>query len=221
MSKAVKVVVADDHVIVRDGLKLILDTAEEIHIVGVAADGEEALKLVAEHEPDVVLMDLRMPNMDGLSAIEHINEDNPEIAVVILTTYSEDDMVLRALQLGAKGYVLKDVTRESLIDTILAAARGETLLSAQVMEKIVASTQGGADRAAGKAGIDNTLTEREQQVLEAAAAGKTNKGIAFDLGISDRTVKAHLKSVYEKLGVDSRAAAIATAAQNGWLPPME
>ncbi|MBC8504937.1 MAG: response regulator transcription factor [Anaerolineales bacterium] len=221
MTTAIRVIVTDDHVIVRDGLQLILETAEGIEVVGVAADGEQALRLTAEQNPDVILMDLRMPNMDGLTAIEHLQRDHSGVAVVILTTYNEDQMVMRALQAGAKGYILKDVTRESLIRTIQAAARGETLLSPEVMQKVLAFSQSPPEQPKPKDSAGITLTDREQEVLEAVATGETNKGIAFQLGISERTVKAHLKTTYDKLGVDSRAAAIAVAAQRGMLPPVE
>ena len=220
MTELIRVIITDDHVIVRDGLQLILETVEGIEVVGVAADGEEALRIAGEQNPDVILMDLRMPNMDGLTAIEHLSRDHPEVAVVILTTYSEDQMVMRALQAGAKGYILKDVTRESLISTVQAAARGETLLGPEVMQKVMAFTQSPPDPPKQEDNDGISLTEREQEVLEAVATGETNKGIAFNLGITERTVKAHLKSIYQKLGVDSRAAAIAVAAQRGLLPPV-
>ena len=133
MNETIRVLITDDHSIVREGLTLILETAESIEVVGEAADGAEALKLVAEKEPDVVLMDLRMPGMDGLTAIEHLQRDQPQVAIIILTTYNEDDLMLRGLQAGAKGFLLKDTPRQTLLDTIYAAAKGESLLSADVM----------------------------------------------------------------------------------------
>ena len=215
MNETIRVLITDDHSIVREGLTLILETAESIEVVGEAADGAEALKLVAEKEPDVVLMDLRMPGMDGLTAIEHLQRDQPQVAIIILTTYNEDDLMLRGLQAGAKGFLLKDTVRETLLDTIYAAAKGESLLGADVMARLLIQTQRGGKRPSTTK--ENPLTDRELQTLQAVAAGETNKGIALQLGISERTVKAHLTSVYNKLGVDSRAAAIAVAAQNGWL----
>ena len=219
MNNLIRVLITDDHSIVREGLALILETADDIEVVGEAADGAEALQLAAEHQPDVILMDLRMPGMDGLTAIEHLQRDHPKIAVVILTTYNEDDLMLRGLQAGAKGFLLKDTPRGTLLDTIQAAAKGESLLSADVMSRLMANMQ-----AAGKSGMaqnqpakESPLTDRELETLRAVADGMTNKGVAVHLGISERTVKAHLTSVYNKLGVDSRAAAIATAAQKGFL----
>lgn len=220
MSKTIRVLITDDHSIVREGLSLILETVDDIEVVGEAAEGSEALQLVAERQPDVVLMDLRMPGMDGLTTIEHLQRDHPQVAIVILTTYNEDDLMMQGLQAGAKGFLLKDTSRESLLATIQAAAKGESLLSGDVMARLLSFTQNSGKLQAeerSSATIPSPLTERELETLRAVADGETNKGIALLLGITERTVKAHLTSVYNKLGVDSRAAAIAVAAQNGWL----
>ncbi len=216
MPDTISVLIADDHQIVREGLRLILETASGIDVVGEAADGAEALRLVTDLNPDVVLMDLRMPGMDGLTAIERLQHDQSQVAVVILTTYNEDDLMLRGLRAGARGYLLKDTDRQTLIDTIRAAARGETLLTAEVVDRILSYTTGGTPATSSSGALD--LTGREQQVLEAAALGERNKEIARRLGITERTVKAHLTNIYNKFGVDSRAAAIAVAAQRGLLP---
>jgi NarL family two-component system response regulator YdfI len=209
----IKIVIADDHLIIRQGLKLILETESDFDLVGEAGDGAEALQICAQTHPQVVLMDLRMPGMDGLTAIEKLHVDQPETAVVILTTFNEDDLLIRGLQAGAKGYLLKDTTRETLFNAIRAAARGETLLSPETMLRLLNQVE-----RPSRLVIDNiNLTEREQQVLKAVALGERSKEVAFKLGISERTVKAHLASIYNKLGVDSRAAAIAIAAQRGWL----
>ncbi|MDP3449223.1 MAG: response regulator transcription factor [Anaerolineaceae bacterium] len=209
----IKIVIADDHLIIRQGLKLILDTESDFDLVGEAGDGAEALQICAQTHPQVVLMDLRMPGMDGLTAIEKLHVDQPETAVVILTTFNEDDLLIRGLQAGAKGYLLKDTTRETLFNAIRAAARGETLLSPETMLRLLNQVE----RPSRLVNDDINLTEREQQVLKAVALGERSKEVAFKLGISERTVKAHLASIYNKLGVDSRAAAIAIAAQRGWL----
>jgi len=216
MSEAIRLLIADDHLIVRQGLRLILETEDGFELVGEATDGAEAVKLAGELHPDVILMDLRMPGMDGLTAIEQLAEKQPEIAIVILTTFNEDDLMVRGLRSGAKGFLLKDTDRETLFDSIRAAARGETLLKPEVMTRLLAQTQAPSGSKSKVENID--LTEREMEVLQAAAQGKTSKEIAFALGISERTVKAHLGSIYQKLGVDSRAAAIAAAAGRGWLP---
>jgi len=215
MSDIIRLLIADDHLIVRQGLRLILETEEGFELVGEASDGTEAVKLAGELHPDVILMDLRMPGMDGLTAIEQLAETQPEIAIVILTTFNEDDLMVRGLRAGAKGFLLKDTNRETLFDSIRAAARGETLLKPDVMTRLLAQTQSPSGEKSRLENVD--LTEREMEVLQAAAQGKTSKEIAFALGISERTVKAHLASIYQKLGVDSRAAAIAAAAGRGWL----
>ena len=218
MTELIRVLITDDHFIVREGLRLILETAVNIEVVGEATDGAEAIQFVAEHKPDVVLMDMRMPGMDGLTAIEHLQRDHPDVAVVILTTFNEDELMLRGLQAGARGFLLKDTPRDMLLDTIQAAAKAETLLQPDIMSRLLAHTQAKATNVGEKTAVPpSPLTERELEVLQTVANGETNKGIALQLGISARTVKAHLTSIYNKLGVDSRAAAIAVAAQKGWL----
>jgi NarL family two-component system response regulator YdfI len=216
VAETIRVLIADDHLIVRQGLRLILETDDRLELVGEASDGAEALELARELEPDVVLMDLRMPGMDGLTAIERLQVEQPQVNVVILTTFNEDELMMRGLRAGAKGYLLKDTSRESLFAAIRAAAKGEALLSPEVMERLLARMDSGPTQAGRAGGIE--LTAREQEVLEAVARGERSKEIAFHLGISERTVKAHLSSIYNKFGVDSRAAAIAVAAQRGILP---
>ena len=210
---SVRILIADDHLIIRQGIRLILETGEDFELVGEAADGAEALRLCRELHPDVVLMDLRMPGMDGITAIEHLRVEMPEIGVVILTTFNEDDLMRRGLRAGAKGYLLKDTSRERLFHAIQAAARGETLLAPEMLLKLL----NGAENPPPTEGGMLKLSEREMEVLAAVARGQRSKEIALKLGISERTVKAHLASIYNKLGVDSRAAAIAIAAQRGLL----
>jgi NarL family two-component system response regulator YdfI len=211
----IRVLITDDHLVVREGLHFILETADDIEVVGEAVDGAECLRLVPELKPNLILMDLQMPRMDGITAIGHLRKDHPEIAIVILTTYNEDDLMIRALQAGARGYLLKDSSRENLLDAIHAAARGETLLKPEILARVLSpQTQ---PKPASTSQIASTLTERELEVLQSAARGERNKEIAFKLGITERTVKAHLQSIYQKYGVDSRAAAVAIAAQQGLL----
>jgi NarL family two-component system response regulator YdfI len=210
----IRIMITDDHLIVREGLRLILETAEGIEIVGEASDGAECLRLVPELKPDVILMDLQMPRMDGITAIGHLRSQHPDIAIVILTTFNEDDLMLRGLQAGARGYLLKDTSRENLLDTIQAAARGETLLKPEILARVLSAKSAPS---ASASQMDSVLTERELEVLQAAARGERNKEIAYKLGITERTVKAHLASIYQKFNVDSRAAAVAVAAQKGLL----
>ena len=211
----IKIIIADDHLIIRQGLRLILETESDFKLVGEASDGAEAVSLCKKLKPDVVLMDLRMPKMDGLTAIEKLRDEQPEIAVIILTTFNEDELMLRGLQAGARGYLLKDTGRSTLFDTIRAASRGETLLKPEIMARVLA--QKNTPQTKSKSDSTFNLTEREYEVLESVARGERGKEVASHLSISERTVKAHLASIYNKLGVDSRAAAIAVAAQNGLL----
>ncbi len=209
----IRIVIADDHLIIRQGIKMILETEEDLSFVGEASDGTEALEVCEKTHPDVVLMDLRMPGMDGLTAIQHLHADMPEIAVLILTTFNENELMFRGLQAGAKGFLLKDTDRETLFNAIRAAARGETLLTPDIMQRLLTGMQNGTSKRVN----EMPFTTREFEVLNAVAKGDRSKEIALALGITERTVKAHLASIYNKLGVDSRAAAIAIAAQNGWL----
>ena len=211
----IRVMITDDHLIVREGLRLILETADDLEVVGEAVDGAECLELVPSLKPDVILMDLQMPRMDGITTIGHLRKDFPEIAIVILTTYNEDDLMIRGLQSGALGYLLKDSSRESLLDAIHAAVRGETLLKPEILARVLAPQS--APKSVSSTQADSTLTERELEVLQLAAKGERNKEMAYKLGITERTVKAHLQSIYQKFGVDSRAAAVAVAAGKGLL----
>jgi two-component system, NarL family, response regulator YdfI len=215
MTEPIRVLIADDHEVVREGLRFILEGEDDFLLVGEAVDGSEALHLVGELLPQVVLMDLRMPGMGGLEAIEHIRMHWPEVAVVILTTYNEDELMARGLRAGARGYLLKDTKRQVLFDTLRAAARGEALLQPDVLARALGQQQ--ATQKDSKLRFKPSFTEREQEVLEAVARGERSKEIAVNLGISERTVKAYLTSIYNKLGVDSRAAAIAVASQLGLL----
>jgi NarL family two-component system response regulator YdfI len=217
MTETIRVLIADDHEVVRDGLRLILETEMDFCVVGEAADGAQAVQLTGALQPQVVLMDLRMPGMDGLTAIDQIRAQWPAVALVILTTYNEDELMMRGLRAGACGYLLKDTNRQSLFATLRAAARGEVLLKPEVLARVLGQRQSRDTQTASGAAPGITLTAREQEVLQAVARGARSKEIAVLLQISERTVKAHLASIYNKLGVDSRAAAIALAAQRGWL----
>ena len=218
MNEVIRLLICDDHLIVREGLRLIFETAGDIDVVGEAADGAEALQLAAGLSPHVILMDLRMPGMDGLTAIEHLRRQQPQSAVIILTTFNEDDLMLRGLKAGARGFLLKDTDRASLLNAVRAAARGQTVLPPQVLARVLAHTEA-APLPAFSTVENSDLTERETEVLNAAARGERSKEIALRLGITERTVKAHLASIYHKFGVDSRAAAVAEAARRGLLPP--
>ncbi len=209
----IRVVIADDHMVVREGLRLILEGQEEFTLVGDAADGAAAVALVADLQPDVVLVDLRMPGMGGLEAVAQIHCAWPRVALVILTTYNDDELMLQALQAGACGYLIKDTTRETLFQAIRAAARGETLLQPETMARLVARTTAAPAPAQGHGALD--LTARELEVLEGVVRGERNKEIAARLGLSEPTVKTHLASIFGKLSVESRASAAVAAIERG------
>ena len=223
-SKGIRVVIADDHPVVRKGLCMTLEEfGEEIELVGEAADGAAAVQLVEEVQPDVVLMDIRMPGMDGLEALERIRASAPRVAVVILTTYNEDAFLLRGLQAGACGYLLKDCPLETLLHAIRAAARGETLLQPEMVARLLKAQAGAAASplAVTRAGNKPRLTERELEILAAVARGERSKEIAARLGLTRRTIETYLTAIYQKLEVDSRAAAVAVALEQGLLRPKE
>ncbi|KZD45497.1 DNA-binding response regulator [Bacillus cereus] len=202
------VLIVDDHFVVREGLKLIIETSDSFQIIGEAANGEEALSFIEKKKPDVILMDLNMPKMSGLETIEALNEKQNHTPIIILTTYNEDELMVKGIELGAKGYLLKDTDRENLFRTLEAAIRGEILLQPNIMEKIVKykRKEVHADKVA-----ENNLTDKELFVLKAIARGYKNKEIAFDMGIAERTVKAYLTNIYNKLGVNSRSEAVAVS----------
>lgn len=208
-----KVLIVDDHFVVREGLKLVLETGENFEVVGEAANGEEALRLVEDTKPDVVLMDLNMPIMSGLEAMKQMKEQGVAVPIIILTTYNEDELMMQGLALGAKGYLLKDTNSENLFRNIESAARGEMLLSGPVLERVLAFQAKETEPPVREHGI--MLTDKEAFILESVAQGYTSKRIALDMAVSERTIKSHLTSVYNKLGVDSRSQAVAVALERG------
>ena len=203
------VLIVDDHLVVREGLKLILETNELFQVIGEAENGKAALEFIENQPPDVILMDLNMPVMSGLETMKQLNERKVFIPVIILTTYNEDELMIRGIQLGAKGYLLKDTGRENLFRTIESAIRGETLLQPEIMNKIISSKE--KTSKVKTPFEESNLTEKELFILKAAAKGYRNKEIAFDMGIAERTVKAHLTNIFNKLGVNTRTEAVAIA----------
>ena len=222
MSRVIRVVAVDDHPIVREGLRLMLATSDDLVLVGDASDGVTALQLISEVQPDVVLLDVRMPAMDGLEVLERIRNSWPQIAVLILTTYDEDEFIMRGLQAGARGYLLKESSLETLFHAIRTAARGEVVVQPDVMVRILSHTAhpGNSVQPLASTNIPSymELTRREQEVLAGVARGERSKEIARRLGITERTVRAYLTSIYTKLNVDSRASAVAVAMEYGILP---
>lgn len=208
-----KILIVDDHFVVREGLKLILETSDQFQIVGEAGNGQEAISLIDEVHPDVILMDLNMPVMSGLEAMKILKSKNCPVPVIILTTYNEDELMINGLALGAKGYLLKDTDRDNLFRNIESAVRGETLLSADIMARVLAARE----HQVPPKEEEPLLTEKETYILQCVARGFKSKEIAYDVGISERTVKAHLTNIYNKLGVDSRSQAIVTGLERGIL----
>ena len=203
----IRVLIADDHAIVRSGLTELVNSADDLVLVGQARDGKEAVALSAELTPDVILMDLAMPELDGISATHAILEDNPGIQVVALTSFSDRERILAALEAGAIGYLLKDATPDELLAGIRSAARGDSPLAPKAARTFIqARTQGRPQ---------DELSAREHEILALVAAGNPNKAIAQRLGITERTVKAHLTSIYRRIGVGDRVQAALWAHERG------
>jgi len=203
----IRLLIADDHSVVRTGLRHLVATFDDVELIGAAADGEEAVTLCVDHDPDVVLMDLEMPVLDGIEATRRIVEAQPGVAVVVLTSFSDREQILRALDAGAVGYLLKDAEPAELERAVRAAARGEAPLDPRAGRALL------QDRASGSP-LDG-LSEREREVLGMVARGLPNKLIARELQISEKTVKAHLTSVYRTIGVTDRTQAALWAERNG------
>jgi DNA-binding NarL/FixJ family response regulator len=203
----IRLLIADDHAVVRHGLAQLVATFQDVEVVGSAADGEEAVALCAERDPDVVLMDLEMPVLDGIEATRRIRSAQPEVAVVVLTSFSDRQRILHALDAGAVGYLLKDVEPEELAKAILAAARGEAPLDPKAARALLSARRTGAPA--------ESLSEREREVLLMVAEGLPNKLIAQRLAISEKTVKAHLTSVFRQIGVTDRTQAALWVERSG------
>lgn len=208
-----RILVVDDHLVVREGLKLIFETEENFEVVGEAESGEKALILIDELKPNVILMDLSMPKMSGLEVIKALNAKNNLVPIIILTTFNDDNLIMEGLSLGAKGYLLKDTTREELIRTVESAIRGDLLLQPEISKRIFAPKKDLSQ--INNSSFNNGITERELFILQAITRGCTSKEIAFDMGIAERTVKSHLTNIYSKLKVDCRSAAVAVALEQG------
>lgn len=213
----VRVVLADDHAVVRKGIREFLEEAPDITVVAEAANGRQALDAVAEHDPDVAVLDIQMPDVSGIEATRRIKAQFPDIAVLILTAYDDDPYVFALIQAGASGYVLKTADPDDLVDAVRAVARGDSALDPAVARKVVQHLASGHPTPASEGEVIENLTEREVEVLRLVGRGLTNQGIGAELGISDRTVQGHLANIYGKLGVSTRTEAVLRAVKFGWL----
>lgn len=213
-----RVVVADDQRVVRDGLVTVLDLMAGVEVVGAAANGEQAVALVQRHRPQVVLMDLRMPRLDGVEATRRIRQAHPSTAVVVLTTYADDESILAALRAGALGYLTKDAGREEISRALHAAAAGQAVMDPTVQARLVA-VAGSPDGARPSRPLPDGLTAREAEVLALVASGRTNAQIATTLVVSASTVKTHVNNLFAKTGTKNRAQAVQYAYRHALADP--
>ena len=214
--RPLRVIVADDQAAVREGLVLMLDLLPGIDVVASAADGQQALNLVAEHRPDAILLDLHMPVMDGIEATRRLTAEHPEVAIVVLTTYADDRSVLDTLRAGARSYLTKDADRLHIAQTLRGAASGLTVLHPQVQATLLAAAHPAAAPAPGPgAEPPDGLTRREAEILALIARGLTNTEIAGELFLSGNTIKTHINRIFAKTGSRDRAAATLYAQRHG------
>jgi two-component system, NarL family, response regulator LiaR len=215
MADSIRILVVDDHAVVREGLRAFLALQEGFEIVGEAADGDEALERAAELDPDVILMDLVMPERDGVSAMRELRQRSSHSRVIVLTSFLDDDRLLPAIEAGAAGYLLKNSQPAELARAVRAAHAGETIIDPTAAARLVRALSDQDQRRRGGGGALDQLTARERDVLALIAGGRSNKRIALELGISEKTVKAHVGHVLAKLGVTDRTQAAVLAVENG------
>lgn len=215
--QSIQVLIADDHQLFRRGLRMVCEDDGGFEVVGEATDGREAVSMARRFRPDVILMDVHMPVMDGVQATRHIIDENPEARVIVLTVYRRDEYVFEAVKAGARGYLLKDVQEEQLIEAVRAIHRGEALIDSHVAAKVLDEFRrvrwgiGGAE-------VDNLerLTEGEMEVLQLVAQGKDNQYIAKRMGLAEKTITNRLSRIYRKLQVNNRTEAALYALRRGW-----
>ncbi|NLV74318.1 MAG: response regulator transcription factor [Chloroflexi bacterium] len=211
MAERINVIIADDHSIVRQGIRQYLELTDDITVVAEAAEGNQAIAMINAYRPDVVLLDINMPGMTGVEVTQKLKAQHPDIKILILTAYDEDPYVFSLLQAGANGYLLKNCDIEELQKAVRAVHQGKTVLSPVVADKIVRQIQRTTPAQPDNASSLEDLTNRELEILRLAAKGYTNKAIGQDIGISDRTVQGHLANIYAKLNVASRTEAVTEA----------
>ncbi|HQK30364.1 MAG TPA: response regulator transcription factor [Phycicoccus sp.] len=215
----IKVVIADDQALVRDGFALILGVEEDLEVVGVAGDGRACLREVARTRPDVVMMDIRMPVLDGIAATEALVRSGSPARVLILTTFDLDEYVYRALRVGASGFLLKDVPRRQLVEAIRAVAEGASVVGGAITRRLIEHFVARPPNGTVTEGVTAALSEREREILQLLARGMSNREIATTLVVSEATVKTHVATVLAKLGVRDRLQAVVLAYESGFVQP--
>ena len=211
----IRVILADDHALVREGSRRILEDSGEITVVAEAGNGEEAVAAVARHQPDVAIIDIGMPGINGIEATRRIKAAHPGVGVLILTMHDDDQFIFTAIEAGAAGFLLKDVEGSQLIQAVKAVRAGDSVLHPSIVHRVLARLAGDEHRQEPSVG-EEPLTDRELEVLRLAARGMANKEICATLGVSVRTVEAHLSHVFRKLGVGSRTEAVLHGLRRGW-----
>jgi DNA-binding NarL/FixJ family response regulator len=211
-NRPVRVILADDHPMIREGLRAMLQHSPEVDVVGEAKDGRELIEMTRTHAPHVVVVDIRMPGVDGLEAVRQIRRQHPQVKALMLTVHDEEAYVYEAVRAGATGYLLKTISADELLKCILTVAEGKAMLHPAVTRKLIDEFADMA-RAGGKPA--NQLSRREQEVLQLLAFGKSNKEIARELGIGGQTVKTHVSHIFSKLGASDRTGAVALALRKG------
>jgi DNA-binding NarL/FixJ family response regulator len=216
MSEPIRVLIVDDQALIREGLETLLGLSPGIEVVGTARDGEEAVRLVAERRPDVVLMDLRMPRCDGVEATHRIAQQWPDVRVIALTTYADDDSIFGVLEAGAMGYLTKDAGAQAIAQAIRTVHAGEALLDSAVQARVIRQLRTGQPPASTPAPtLPDDLTQREAEVLKLIAQGLNNREIAERLVVTEATVKTHINNLFSKIGVRDRAQAVVYAMRHG------
>jgi NarL family two-component system response regulator LiaR len=213
----IRILIADDHTLVREGTRERLEREEDFEVVGEAADGEEAVRLAQQLKPNVAIIDIAMPNLNGIEATKQIKTNQPTTSVLVLSAYDNDQYIYAVLEAGANGYLLKNVRGAQLVDAIRDVSAGEVVLDPHVARKVV---QWFSSMSHGKSvveGLPDHFSERELEVLRLAARGMSNKEIASELALSVRTVQSHLGNIFDKLGVSSRTEAVLRALKEGWI----
>lgn len=211
-STPIRILIVDDHTMVRDGISTMLQRQPDFEVVGEASNGKEGLEQAERLQPDLILMDLRMPEMDGVEAMRQIRLIQPGVDFLVLTTFDTDEYIFDAVEVGAKGFLLKDTSRDELFNAVRAVSKGNSYfqpdIGSRLADQFAALRKGGGH-------VADTLSEREREVLSLIAKGKANKEVATELSLSESTVKTHVSNIFSKLGVNDRTGAVTTAIQKG------